>query len=73
MRYREWIFLLLLAGAGIALANFVGFKVGFMESLPGIAILLVVSLCAAFLSLPFANSCLLLNLRFINSFTYISN
>lgn len=50
MRYREWIFLLILAGCGIALANFVGFKVGFMESLPGIAILLGVSLCAVFIS-----------------------
>lgn len=68
MRYREWIFLLLLAGAGIALANFVGFKVGFMESLPGVAILLVVSLCAAFLSkvvpcrLPIVAYCSILGL-----------
>lgn len=55
MRYREWIFLLILAGCGMALANFVGFKVGFVESLPGVLILLGISLCAAFLSkvLPF--------------------
>lgn len=50
MKYREWIFLLILAGCGIGLANYVGFNVGLMESLPGILILLGVSLCAAFLS-----------------------
>ena len=50
MKYREWIFLLTLAGCGIGLANYVGFNVGLMESLPGILILLGVSLCAAFLS-----------------------
>lgn len=43
MRYIEWGFLFLLSGIGIALANFVGFKVGFLDSLPGIAILLVIS------------------------------
>ena len=50
MRYREWIFLLTLAGCGIALANYIGFNVGLMESLPGLLILLGISLCAAFLS-----------------------
>lgn len=50
MRYREWMFLLFLAGCGIALANFVGFNVGFKESLPGVLILLGISLCAIFLS-----------------------
>ncbi len=50
MRYREWIFLLVLTGCGIALANFVGFQVGLKESLPGIGILLGTSLCAILLS-----------------------
>ncbi len=43
MRYIEWIFLFILSGLGIALANFVGFEVGFMDSLPGILILLAIS------------------------------
>ena len=69
MRYREWIFLFILAGCGIALANFVGFKVGFFESLPGIAILLAVSFCAVviskllyFLRLPIVAYCSILGL-----------
>ncbi len=43
MRYAEWGFLFLLSGLGIALANFVGFQVGFMDSLPGVLILLAIS------------------------------
>ena len=43
MRYVEWILLFLLSGLGIALANFVGFDVGFMDSLPGIGVLLLIS------------------------------
>lgn len=39
----EWAFLFLLAGVGIALANFVGFHVGIVESIPGILVLLVLS------------------------------
>ena len=35
MRYREWVFLFIIAGCGIALANYVGFKIGFFESIPG--------------------------------------
>ena len=46
MRYVEWIVLFILAGLGIALANFVGFQVGFLESLPGILVLLAISLLA---------------------------
>ena len=45
MRYIEWIFLFILSGLGIGLANLVGFQVGFMDSLPGILILLSIS-CA---------------------------
>ena len=44
MRYVEWIFLFVLSGLGIGLANFVGFEVGFAESLPGILLLLGISL-----------------------------
>lgn len=44
MRYIEWIVLFILSGIGIALANLVGFEVGFMESLPGILILIGLSI-----------------------------
>ncbi|MBS6643227.1 MAG: hypothetical protein KH366_06570 [Clostridiaceae bacterium] len=46
MRYIEWTVMFIIAGLGIALANFVGFKVGFLESLPGICVLLLISLAA---------------------------
>ena len=50
MRYVEWIVMIVVAGLGIALANFVGFQVSFMDSLPGIAILLLISLAAVVVS-----------------------
>lgn len=43
MRYIEWIVLFVLSGIGIALANLVGFQVGLMESLPGILVLICIS------------------------------
>ena len=42
MRYIEWIVMFVVAGLGIGLANFVGFDVNFMDSLPGILILLAI-------------------------------
>lgn len=50
MRYIEWIVMFIIAGLGIALANLVGFHVGFLESLPGICILLLISLAAVVVS-----------------------
>lgn len=50
MRYIEWIFLFILSGLGIALANFIGFDVDFLSSLPGILILLGISVAAVFVS-----------------------
>ena len=50
MRYIEWIVLFILSGLGIGLANLVGFQVGFMDSLPGILILLVISLAGVVVS-----------------------
>ena len=50
MRYREWIVLFIISGLGIALANLVGFQVGFMESLPGILILLGISIAGVAVS-----------------------
>ena len=68
MRYIEWIVMFIVAGLGIALANFVGFQVGFADSLPGIAVLLLISLAAVVLSkllpvkLPVVAYCSLLGL-----------
>lgn len=50
MRYIEWIFLFILSGLGIGLANLVGFQVGFMDSLPGILILLAISIAGVAVS-----------------------
>ena len=46
MKYIEWFVLFIIAGLGIAVANLVGFEVGFCVSLPGIAVLLVISMLA---------------------------
>lgn len=46
MRYLEWMVMLCVAGVGILLANFVGFQVGFFESLPGVILLLIISFMA---------------------------
>ncbi|MBU5480028.1 hypothetical protein [Blautia sp. MSJ-19] len=50
MRYIEWAVMFIVAGLGIALANFVGFQVNFMDSLPGIAILLLISFVSVVIS-----------------------
>lgn len=50
MRYIEWLVMFLVAGLGIALANFVGFKVNFLVSLPGVLILLAISFASVVIS-----------------------
>lgn len=50
MRYIEWMVMFLVAGLGIALANFVGFKVNFLVSLPGVLILLAISFASVVIS-----------------------
>lgn len=50
MRYLEWAVMFLVAGFGMCLANFVGFKIGFLASLPGVLILLAISLVSVWLS-----------------------
>ena len=50
MRYIEWAVMFVVAGLGIGLANFVGFDVNFMDSLPGILILIDISLVAVVIS-----------------------
>ena len=46
MRHKEHIVLLLIVGLGIITANFVGFKVAFLVSLPGTLILLGIAFIA---------------------------
>ena len=46
MRYIEWLFLLVIGACGTGLANFIGYDVGFMESLPGLAVLVIISMLA---------------------------
>lgn len=79
MRIQEWIFLFIVASCGIALANFVGFQVGLIESLPGIGILFVLSLCGVVISkvlpirLPIVAYCSLLGLLAASPFLSVGN
>lgn len=50
IRYREWCVLLPFVGVGILLANLVGYRTGILESLPGVGILLLITLAAVFFS-----------------------
>lgn len=50
MRYIEWLVMFFIAGLGIALANFVGFKVNLLVSLPGVLILLAISFASVVIS-----------------------
>ena len=69
MRIKEWIFVLAIAGLGMMTANFIGFDVAFLDSLPGVLVLLGIALCAAGLSaviplkLPTVAYCSILGLR----------
>lgn len=68
MRNKEQIALLVIVGLGIITANFVGFKVAFLESLPGTLILLGIAFIAFLLSkllplkLPIVAYCSILGL-----------
>lgn len=50
MRMKEWILILIIAGIGMTLANFVGFDVKFGESVPGVCILLIISVVSVLIS-----------------------
>lgn len=68
MRYIEWLFLLVIGACGTGLANFIGYDVGFMESLPGLAVLVIISMLAVVctkvipLKLPIAAYCAIIGL-----------
>ena len=46
MRYIEWLVLFILGACGTGLANRIGYGVPFMDSLPGLAVLIVISMIA---------------------------
>lgn len=68
MRYIEWLFLLVIGVCGTGLANFIGYDVGFMESLPGLAVLVIISMLAVVctkvipLKLPIVAHCAIIGL-----------
>ena len=78
MRFKEWFFLLGLTGAGMMLANFIGFNAAFADSLPGVLILLGISLVAVVLDrvlplkIPIIAYCSLLGLILALPFSPIS-
>ena len=68
MRYIEWLFLLVIGACGTGLANFIGYDVGFMESLPGLAVMVIISMLAVVctkvipLKLPIVAYCAIIGL-----------
>lgn len=68
MRYIEWLFLLVIGACGTGLANFIGYDVEFMESLPGLAVLVIISMLAVVctkvipLKLPIVAYCAIIGL-----------
>ena len=51
MRYIEWLVLFVLAACGTGLANLIGYGVGITDSIPGLAVLIVISMAAVVLTL----------------------
>lgn len=68
MRYIEWLCLFILGAIGTGLANLIGYGVGFQDSIPGLAVLIVISMVAVFLTkvlplkLPIVAYCSILGL-----------
>lgn len=55
MRYIEWFLLFVIGACGTGLANLIGYGVSFQDSIPGLAVLIVISMIAVFFTklLPF--------------------
>ena len=68
MRYIEWLFLLVLGACGTGLANWIGYDVGCLESLPGLIVLVAISMLAVvcvkviLLKLPIVAYCAIIGL-----------
>ena len=50
MRYIEWLVLFVIAACGTGLANLIGYGVGITDSIPGLAVLIVISMAAVVLT-----------------------
>ena len=50
MRYIEWLVLFVIAACGTGLANLIGYGVGFRDSIPGLVVLIVISMAAVVLT-----------------------
>lgn len=50
MRYIEWLVLFVIAACGTGLANLIGYGVGFQDSIPGLVVLILISMVAVFLT-----------------------
>ncbi|MGP8310258.1 hypothetical protein ACG0Z4_05170 [Enterocloster aldenensis] len=50
MRYIEWLVLFVIAACGTGLANLIGYGVGFGDSIPGLVVLIVISMVAVVLT-----------------------
>lgn len=68
MRTVEWLFLFILGAIGTGLANYIGHGVNFLDSLPGLLVLIVISMLGVFLTktvplkLPIVAYCSILGL-----------
>ena len=73
MRYIEWLFLLVIGACGTGLANFIGHDVGVLESLPGLVVLVAISMLAVVciklipLKLPIVAYCAIIGLLLADS------
>lgn len=50
MRYIEWLFLFIIGACGTGLANLLGYGVSFQDSLPGLVVLIAISMIAVVLT-----------------------
>ena len=78
MRLREWLFLLSVCGVGTLLANWIGSGVSIAKSLPGVIILIAVTMAAVVLAkivpfkLPIIAYCSILGLLVASPFSPIA-
>lgn len=70
MRYVEWLFLLVIGALGTGFANFIGYDVGFSASIPGLIVLVIISMlgvvCTKLIpwKLPIVAYCAIIGLLF---------
>ena len=79
MRLREWLFLLSVCGVGTLLANWIGSGVSIAKSLPGVIILIAITMVAVVLAkivpfkLPIIAYCSILGLLVASPFTVVGS